>query len=64
MADRYTTRPPAAEWIWMGVTSAHTIVVVESDDAPIKTGLFDATGAPLYRVRERIQIGFVAKPDA
>ncbi len=36
--------------------------VIVADDAPVKTGLLDAQGRPLYRVRERIRIGFVGKP--
>lgn len=36
---------------------APTITVLE-DDAPEFTGLLDADGRPIYRVRERIKMGF------
>lgn len=35
-----------------------TLTVYEVDDAPTDTGLLDAHGTPLYRVRERATMGF------
>lgn len=35
-----------------------TCVVHEDDPAPKPTGLVDASGTPLYRLSERIPIGF------
>lgn len=33
--------------------------VVVADDTPKPTGLFDASGTPLYSVREKLPFGFV-----
>lgn len=35
-----------------------SIVVLETDPAPVPTGLLDAAGVPLYRVADRIPMGF------
>lgn len=35
-----------------------TMTVMCDDDQPVNTGLLDANGTPLYRVRERTPIGF------
>ncbi len=62
MTDRYVAigRRPRAEWDddprLEDVSSRQVIV---EDDAPVATGLVDASGLPLYRVRQRIAIGFV-----
>lgn len=34
-------------------------IILPDDERPQQTGLFDANGTPLYRVRERIKFGFV-----
>lgn len=39
----------------LGGTADH---IFESDDSPVRTGLFDASGNPIYRVSERRPIGF------
>ncbi len=33
--------------------------VYEQDDRPEETGLVDAHGVPLYRVRDKIKMGFL-----
>jgi hypothetical protein len=33
-----------------------------SDEMPTFSGLYDASGAPLYRVRETVAFGFQGKP--
>lgn len=56
---RYVARPKA--W-WdddTKVEDVSTRIVIIQDDAPIRTGLLNADGVPLYRVRERIPFGFV-----
>ncbi len=35
-----------------------TVTVYVEDDGPERTGLLDAQGRPLYRVRERVPMGF------
>ncbi len=48
----------------LGAPLLPEISVYESeDDRPEKTGLLDASGTPLYRVRERMKIGFHTKGD-
>jgi hypothetical protein len=34
--------------------------VFEPDDSPQKTGLLDVNGTPIFRVKERATMGFVA----
>ena len=34
-------------------------ITVHEDDEPKDTGLLDANGTPIYRVRERVPFGFV-----
>jgi hypothetical protein len=55
-------KPPAA---WVSDThtpeTLPTIVVHETDKAPVATGLVDAHGVPLYRQPENIRPGFVGK---
>lgn len=33
--------------------------IYEADDKPEETGLVDANGTPLYRVKERAKLGYV-----
>ena len=49
---------PRADW---ESEEAHLVgtQVHEADDSPIDTGLLDARGVRLYRVREKIPFGFV-----
>jgi hypothetical protein len=35
--------------------------VFESDPAPIHTGLLTSDGAPIYRVQDRVPLGFQGK---
>jgi hypothetical protein len=60
--NRYIARrtPPRAwtddsPWI---TSQRPTLTVHQVDDAPTDTGLLDADGVPLYRVRERVAMGF------
>ena len=36
-------------------------VVLEQDSTPESTGLYDAEGRELYRVRDRVKMGFQAR---
>lgn len=36
-------------------------VIVDDDENAVFTGLYDASGTPLYRVREQIPFGFGRK---
>lgn len=56
---KYVTRPKAEDWEHFPVEAVTTREVIVSDDAPVKTGLIDQTGAPIYRVRDSIPFGFV-----
>ncbi len=56
---RYVTIPKA-DWDeppHLSEVSSREVIV--EDDAPVKTGLLDQTGAPLYRVKDRLPFGFV-----
>ncbi len=64
---RYVTRAgsgpaaPRASYYDGGLGLIHmpdSVTVVEQDKAPQATGLFDASGCPLYRVEEQVRIGF------
>lgn len=35
-----------------------SMMVFEDDAGPVETGLYDANGVPLYRVPERVKMGF------
>lgn len=35
-----------------------TIVVLEEDHSPVSTGLVDARGVPIYRIADRVPMGF------
>lgn len=48
-SEDWETQPPIA--------AANT--VYEPDDAPIETGLLDATGTKLYRIRDRLKMGYL-----
>lgn len=50
---------------WTGEVSVTADEVVEpADDAPVRTGLFDQHGNPLYRVRDKLPFGFVMTKPA
>lgn len=56
---RYVARPKAWWDDEPNVEDVSTRIVLVEDDAPIRTGLLDADGVPLYRVRDRFPVGFV-----
>ena len=62
MADRYIAlaRPPRSDIYYEGDggTFIPQLMVYEQSDEPRETGLLDASGVRLYRVRERIKLGF------
>ena len=35
-----------------------TLTVFEVENDPVETGLYDANGVPLYRVPERVKMGY------
>ena len=41
-----------------GTWQASGMTVIETEKQPIKTGLLDAHGTPLYRVSETVPLGF------
>lgn len=54
---RYVTLP-RADWDddpRLDEVTTRTVIV---DDEPVKTGLLDRNGTPLYRVRDRLRLGF------
>lgn len=58
MADRYVTAVrPTAHWA-DDAPMIPALTVFEAEDRPEPTGLLDPQGAPIYRVRERIKMGF------
>lgn len=59
----YVTRAhsKAAHDGWGYYDSRDSVVVTESDRAPINTGLLNADGTPLYRLTVCEQIGFVIR---
>lgn len=48
-SDDWSDQPPVVQ----------ATTVYEPDDRPEETGLLDATGTPLYRVRDKIKMGFL-----
>jgi hypothetical protein len=56
---KYITKPRAAEQIYDDPYASTTATeVIVQGDSPVKTGLLDARGEPLYRVMRRQPIGF------
>lgn len=49
--------PPRAHWS-DDAPLLRDITVYDTEDVPEATGLLDASGTKLYRVRERIKMGF------
>lgn len=59
--SRYVARRPRADFDEdAAIFERETIDVIEDDDGPVPTGLLDAAGVPIYRVRERVRCGFIA----
>jgi hypothetical protein len=55
---RYISIHPSA-WSYTEWGDPHpTTVVHETDRTPERTGILDANGTPLYRVRETVPFGF------
>jgi len=46
-----------------GELSMTADTLVEQEDQPTHSGLFDQFGRPLYRVRDKIRFGFVGGAD-
>lgn len=62
MSSRYVSRPKRAYYyseVVGNVLAPQSITVVEVGESHEETGLLDARGNPLYRVKD--QIGFRAK---
>lgn len=61
MTVRYITTPATSDsWWWPKDTDYLAKMVHEPEPhAPVKIGLLDAAGTPIYRVEERQPIGFV-----
>jgi len=45
------------DW-WIYETGPQTMQVIEEDREPVDTGLVDSNGPPIYRVHNRVPIGF------
>ena len=54
---RRPIRPRSDDWEPEPPLIARDVIVV--DDEPIKTGLLDQNGTPIYRTSDRIKLGFV-----
>lgn len=55
MSPRYVAWRSHSEWGWQDRPTTH---VIEDDPTPIRTGLLDQHGTPLYRMPERVPLGF------
>ena len=44
--------------IWPGESNMTADFVQEQDKTPVKTGLLDAMGTPIYRIEDVVQLGF------
>ena len=57
-------KPPAGHRSYdaEGWQERPSIVAVEDCPSPVKTGLLDADGVPLYWVQERVPLGFHHTP--
>lgn len=58
---KYLSKPARQYWEESWQEPKTSITVIEEDDRPQDTGLLDADGNRLYRVKERRPIGFTAK---
>lgn len=52
--------PATAGW-WPNASDYLARTVMEQDKQPVKIGLLDASGVPLYRVPDQVKFGFI--PD-
>jgi hypothetical protein len=52
------TAPKSGDWEDQPPIAAAT-TIYEPDDAPINTGLLDVNGTPLYRLNDKMKMGFV-----
>jgi hypothetical protein len=62
MADRpvkYITRSADTGWWVHDASESLAKTVYEDEDKPADTGLLDADGTKIYRVRDRQPIGFI-----
>lgn len=60
MKPRYIALPTPPKSHWSDdAPLIRDITVYEAEDKPHDTGLLDASGTKLYRVEERIKMGFV-----
>jgi hypothetical protein len=60
MADKYITGVFVEHNDEWGRPSLTADTLIEADGGPIFTGLFNANGTPLYRVQDRLKVGFAA----
>lgn len=56
---RYVSRPRSSYDDDTPILTGST--VYEADSSPERTGLLDAAGNPLFRVQDRVPLGFHAK---
>ena len=49
---------------WLDEGNTRSILVLEDDDSPQKTGLVDSSGRDIYRFRYKIPMGFQPPPRA
>lgn len=54
---------PATAW-WVDGASFTARTVQELDQQPIKTGLLNSDGVPLYRVPDTVKFGFIPEVKA
>jgi hypothetical protein len=59
--SRYVTRSAFVDYS-EGEAAVTASEIILSEDGPVFSGLYDASGAPLYRVRETVAFGFQGKP--
>lgn len=59
MADRYVALARRPRGYWEEIDPPEqSLTVFEAEDGPVETGLYDANGVPLYRVPERVKMGY------
>ena len=59
MADRYVALGRRPRGYWEEIDPpAQPLTVFEVGNEPVETGLYDANGVPLYRVPDRVKMGF------
>ncbi len=57
---RYLPIRAEHEWNWQGapVSNPSSLTVYEPEADAVPTGLVDASGTPIYRVQDRVKLGF------